>query len=566
MADGLPENAAGPKTAGRDAGGFGARAIGTRILGPYAPLTGNARLTRFLASEFVSSIGDWLYLVALLIVVAKVADPTVLGIVGGVRVLPYVLLSGLGGVIADRFDRRLILIATDVARGGLMLVLAAAILLDASIWLIVAITVLAACGSALAGPTLAAYLPSLTRNESELGPANAAWATLDNIAFIIGPALAGILTATGGAAFAMLLNAATFGVIAVALATLPAMAASSAGGAEVPSPAAPDAPSSVARRDPSLVRRIAAPLLIDVGTSIVGGALGIATVVVAIDQLHGGEQATGLLNAATGIGGVLGGVLAGRLVEAPPARAFGAAGIACVVGLLGLGVSGALLVAIALMAVASAGLLIIDVLNATLLQRLIDDDARGRSSGILHSVGALSFAAGGFAFPVLAGATGVAPALGVIVVAGAIGVGLGLVSLRRSGPMDPRTRAAFRALQASPLGALAVARLARAAARSTPVHVEPGDIVIRQGDAADAAYVVEEGTFEVTIDGERRRTLSTGALFGELGLLLEAPRSATVTAATNGLLYRLDREAFLSLVRPEERVADQLIALYGRPA
>jgi MFS family permease len=534
------------------------------VLGPYTPLLANRRLTRFLAAEFVSSIGDWLYLVALLIVVAQVADATVLGIVGGVRVLPYVVLSGLGGVLADRVERRLILVSTDLVRGGLMVALAAAIVLDASIWVIVAITVLAACASSLSSPTLNAYLPSLTRDESELGPANAAWATLDNIAFIIGPAVAGILTATGGAAMAMLLNAATFGVVALALLTLPPAPATPSAATEAPEDAESAPATEPAEPAISLRRRLVAPLLVEVGTSIVGGALGIATVVVAVDRLGAGEQGTGWLNAATGIGGVLGGVIAGRLVEAPPPRAFAVGGVACAIGLIGLGVSGQLLVAIALMAVASGGLLVVDVVNSTLVQRLVPDEARGRSSGVFHAVGALAFAGGGFAFPVVAAATDVAVALVAVVAAGAVAVVLGLLALTRTAPMDPVTRAAFRALAGSPLSGLPVARLAGAAARASVVSVGPGAVIVAQGESADAAYVIDTGTFEVTIDGEVRRQLGPGALFGERGLLLEAPRSATVTATTDGRLYRLERDVFLSLVRTEDRVADQLLALYGR--
>jgi len=257
-----------------------------RLVGPYAAIGGNSLLGRFLAAEFVSSIGDWLYLVAMLVVIAETADPIVLGIVGGARILPYVVLSGVGGILADRYDRRRILIATDLLRGSVMLALAAAILASAPIGVIVGLVVLAACGSSLAGPALSAYLPTLTRDESELGPANAAWATLDNVAFIIGPAVAGVLTALGGAAGAMLLNAASFGVVAIVLASLPAKARSAAGAAAGQVVAADLAEAAGAGPDASagrpmlgtreIGRRIAAPILVDVGVSLVGGALGLA--------------------------------------------------------------------------------------------------------------------------------------------------------------------------------------------------------------------------------------------------------------------------------------------------
>jgi MFS family permease len=548
-----------------------------RLVEPYSAVRGNTFLSRFLISEFVSSIGDWLYLVALLVVIAEVADPVVLGLVGAARVLPYVLLSGIGGLLADRFDRRAILISTDLARGVLMLALAAAIWFTAPVAAIVVLVVLAACGSSIAGPALAAYLPSLARDETELGPANAAWATLDNIAFIIGPAAAGILTTIGGASGAMLLNAVSFGVVAVVLSSLPTVASKIGDAAAAVTPTETSTPEPATAPTPSettqtavdepnavpLVNRIAAPLLVDLGASIVGGALGIATVVIATDQLHAGDSATGWLNAATGIGGVVGGVAVGRFVNAPPARLLAVGGIVGGLGLIALGITETLLVAIALMAVASAGLLVLDVANSTYVQRVVDDEARGRASGLFHMLGALAFAAGSLILPILASWFGIAPALGAIVLVGGAFVVAGILLLARPKPIDRASRRALRLLQESALGGLPVPQLARAAGAAVEQAVAAGEAVVSEGEVADAAYVIERGTFEVTIGGAARRRLGPGDVFGERGILLRAPRSATVRAVDDGALLRLDGPAFLALVTAEPRVSDQLLALYG---
>src|SRR5687768_15448389 len=117
--------------------------------------------------EFVSSIGDWLYLVALLVLIwQETQDPVLLGLVGSLRIVPYVRLSVPGGVVADRFDRRRVLLATDGARGVIMLLIAGAVILELSIWVIVVLAVLATCFSAFFSPTIGAYLPSLVRDES----------------------------------------------------------------------------------------------------------------------------------------------------------------------------------------------------------------------------------------------------------------------------------------------------------------------------------------------------------------------------------------------------------------
>ena len=170
----------------------------------------------------MSAIGDWLYIVALLVVIyGETGDPFVLGLFGAARVVPYVLLSIPAGIVADRFDRRLILLVTDLARGAAMLAMGLIVALDGPIWALVALSILAACGSTFFYPAIGAYIPNLATDERQLGPANSAWASLDNLGFVVGPVLGGILVASGGTTFAFLINAATFLVIAAVLWGLP---------------------------------------------------------------------------------------------------------------------------------------------------------------------------------------------------------------------------------------------------------------------------------------------------------------------------------------------------------
>src|SRR5438034_8451017 len=91
----------------------------------YRRLLRNPALTRLFVGEFISAIGDWLYLVALLIVIyAESGDAVLLGVVGAARVVPYVILSVPAGIAADRYDRRMILLVSDLLRGGIMILLA----------------------------------------------------------------------------------------------------------------------------------------------------------------------------------------------------------------------------------------------------------------------------------------------------------------------------------------------------------------------------------------------------------------------------------------------------------
>jgi len=80
-------------------------------LAAYRGLLTNRPLSLLLGGEFVSAIGEWLYFVAILIVIyQETANPIVLGVFGALRVLPYVVLSIPAGYVADRFDRRLVLL------------------------------------------------------------------------------------------------------------------------------------------------------------------------------------------------------------------------------------------------------------------------------------------------------------------------------------------------------------------------------------------------------------------------------------------------------------------------
>ncbi|MGZ8528320.1 MAG: MFS transporter, partial [Candidatus Limnocylindrales bacterium] len=293
------------------------------VLRAYRGLLSNGPLVRLLGGEFVSSIGDWLYLVALLIVVYQVsADPLLLGVVGAARVLPYVLLSIPAGIVADRFERRLVLLVTDVARGAIMLAMAWLVAVDGPLPAIVALAVLATCFSCFFGPTIGAYLPSLVRDEAELGPANSAWSTLDNLAFVIGPAIAGLLIAASGLTLAFLLNAISFGLVAIVLWRLPAEPRSRG---DAPEPSSSDPARATGGTTPTAsLGRSALPLaglaVVDTVAGFVFGGLGVLTVVLAVDQLGADEAATGFLNAAVGVGGLLGALASSAFVIRPGLR------------------------------------------------------------------------------------------------------------------------------------------------------------------------------------------------------------------------------------------------------
>jgi MFS family permease len=554
----------------------------------YRRVLRNRPLTRLLLGEFVSGVGDWLYLVALLIILyERTNDAVLLGIVGAARVLPYVFLSIPAGIAADRLDRRLVLLATDLARGACMLVLAYLAAVGGSIEAIVAVTILATCFSAFFGPAIGSYLPSLVADERDLGPANTAYAMLDNVAFIVGPALAALLLSVSGLTAAFVLNAASFAFIAAILWRLPpsraggyqaapAATAPLATDAEATTSTHPSADDRAADAPPEQLplRRLAVPvgglLLFDLVTSFVFGGLAILTVVIAYDLLGAGEEGTGALNAAVGVGGLVGAVLSGALVlrrRLAPPLLFGAVSMALSVAILGQ--SGSLGVAMLAMGVASMGSLLVTIVGETLFQRIVPDAIRGRALGVLATVGVLVYALGSFALPAAAEGFGLGPVLlasGAAIIVAAVAAVAILGPWAIQAPPEDALRATIS--QVSSFAGIAPANLETAERRASIVRVVPGQVIIRQGDAADRYYVIAEGEVEVT------RTEQPGAEpmvlrrmgpregFGEIGLLTGFPRTATVTARAPGVLLALDGPDFLELVGSGAGVSFPLLDLH----
>ena len=145
----------------------------------------------------------------------------ILGLVGFGILLPKLFLSIPAGLITDRIDRRLVLLVSDIGCAACMIVLTILVALDAPILAIAAVTILAACFSTFFTPAFGALLPSLVRDETEFGPANSAWATLDNFAWVFGPAVAGALLIFGNVELAFLLNAGSYVLVVFVVWSLP---------------------------------------------------------------------------------------------------------------------------------------------------------------------------------------------------------------------------------------------------------------------------------------------------------------------------------------------------------
>ena len=553
----------------------------------YRDLLANRPLTKLLLGEFISGIGDWLYIVAIFVVIYRdTNDATTVGLFGAVRMIPYIVLSIPAGLAADRFDRRLVLLASDLVRGACMLVLTWLVAVDGPILAIVGVAMIAASGSTFFYPAVGAYLPALAKDERQLGPANSAWASLGNVSFIIGPAIGGVLIAAGGLDIAFILNAVTFGVIAAILWTLPpSIPGQPTETAEIeapaPAPAATAAGTSVESRPEPVAATTATeaipvtPMvglgLIQVIVGFLDGGLQASTIILAVTVLNAGEQANGYLNAAIGVGGLIGAVVSGVLVLRRSLGVPLVAGAALTsAGVAAMGGIPLLSVALFALGLSAAGSIVLDVILTTIFQRLVPDALRGRAIGLLMTANTVSGAAGAFVMPVLIVALGAALALSgfaILTFAGSL-VGLALMGGATSRPASPFEAILARVAKLPLFAGVSASRLEAALGQVRPVDVVAGQVIIEQGEPADRFFIIERGRFSVSQMNDAGgtsllRTLGPDEVFGEAGLLNRTVRTATVTADEPGRLLEMDGDDFLALVGASGELRGRLLGLYG---
>lgn len=414
-----------------------------------------------LAGLAVSQIGDWLYNLALVTVVyTRTGSVMWAGIATGARVVPMVVLGPVGGVIADRFDRRRVMVAADLVRLALMLGLA---LMATTRLPVVLAPVIAALATAAGTPYLAcvaATTPRLVR-DGDLPGANAARAAVTSIGIIVGPAIGGVLLLFGSPAAAFLVNAVTFGAAAACVLAIRAPGAftvqasrgasgGSRAGGQVASVLGPvfggiaDGAAAL-RAHPAAVRLVGA----DLTCSVVYGMQTVVLVLVA-DRAGLGMHGYGYLFAALGVGALVGTSLAGRALRLP--FRSGLALAMCLVGLSMLALPAARwgALAIVLACVNGAGAILVEVMTETGLQRMLPEDVFGRAYGLALPASIGGIVVGSLIAPVLVSAVGLT---GALIACGGVATAYGLQLIAGRG--DTPAPAATRPVPAAPPAALA---------------------------------------------------------------------------------------------------------------
>ncbi|TML67310.1 MAG: MFS transporter, partial [Actinobacteria bacterium] len=296
-------------------------------------------------------------------------------------------------------------------------------------------------------------------------------------------------------------------------------------------------------------------------------------VVLAFESLGQGDSGVGFLNSAMGVGALLGGVVALSLTGSSRLS------LPFAVGVLGWGVPLILLgshpemaVALALLAIVGVGNSIMDVAAFTLVQRAVADEVLARVFGVIQMLWWLALAFGALVAPALVGWLGIRTALvatgsALVVLVALLWRPLRAIDARAVAPEATELRILASVPIFAPLPGMSLEHLA---GRLVPLRVDSGTVIVRQGDEGDRFYMLVEGKVEVSEDGKPISSLDAGGYFGEIALLRDLPRTATVTASTPVVLYALDRDDFLAAVTghaPSAQAAEDVVSarLAGLP-
>jgi hypothetical protein len=543
-----------------------------RLPAPLAAIVGvvyNRSLRRVLLAFVGFNLAEWAAWIAILVYAFGRGGATEVGLAALVQLAPAAAVAPLAASFGDHVRRERALLVAYLAQFATLALTAAALIAQAPAPTVYAAAATATMAITLTRPVQGAILPSLSRAPAELTAANVASGTVETASILIGPILAGLALTVSGPGLALA------GAAAVTL----------AGGLLVLGVRPLETETPVAEPGRPGPRRLVVeafggfglllrergprtPLILLGAAAVLWGALDVLLVVLALDLLDIGEAGVGYLNAAIGAGGLVGSALSVALIGRTRLAAPFAAGIVLwalpllLIGLLP-GVGAALL----LLATAGTGRILMDVAGRTLLQRVAPERMLTRVFGVLEGMHTASLALGSILAPALILLAG---ERGAFVVGGAalIGAVALLFPLLRSndavGIARPQELALLRGQPIfAPLGPAALEQLA---ANLVPAHAHAGSVVVRQGEPGDHFYLVVGGRLAVEVDGSAVRQLGPGASFGEIALLRNVPRTATVRALEDTELVALGRRAFLeavtgqpaSLGAAEEIVRDHL--------
>ena len=531
-----------------------------RALAAFAGLRAalrNENLRRVELAWGAAIAAEWVHFVAFGIYAYDEGGTVAVGVAGAVRMLPAAFLAPFAASLGDRFRRERFLLAIALVGCGALGASAVAFFAG-SVPLVFMLAAVVGLAATLMRPALQALLPSLARTPEELIAANSATSTLEGLGTLVGPLAAGVLVSVADVGVVFAVGAVAFLAAAALLANVRVE------GLRLQEAVAGESTIRLLLGGLRAVAQRRRPRLL-VGLvfaqTFVRGCLNVLIVVAAFRVFDAGAATVGYMTAAIGVGGLLGAIGAVTLERRRLAVTFGVALVAWGLPIVLLAPLPEVAAAVLLLGVVGVANSVEDVAVFTLLQRIVPDEVLTRMLGVVWGLAMGGVALGSIAAPVLVAAIG--PRASFV----AVGVILPLVTLlswRKLTEIDEEIvapDAELDLIERVPMFApLPLAAKEHMAGALKPVSVARGDVVITAGQPGDRFYIVGEGELEVDAPEVRARAVA-GDHFGEIALLRDVPRTATVTALADSKLYALERDDFLAAVsgHPGARAAGEAV-------
>jgi MFS family permease len=518
-------------------------------LGAVRDVLRNGAIRRIEIAWTAGTAADGAFLVVLLVVAYDAGGALAAGLLGAIRVVPWIVFAPLAPRLVVRFRGDRVLEAINAVRSVGAIATAVVVAMDLPMELTYVLAAVVAGAGSLVRPIQTALLPAFARSPRELVAANVASSLGEGLGTFLGPLLAGILVATTGSVAASVLVSAAFAAAAAALMGIRFERAADARGQDDMERAARPRLSEA----PGVLRRYPTALLIAsdfAAQCLVRGVLITLIVVGSIELLDMGDTGVGILTAALGLGGLAG--AAGAL----GLKGGSGLGRVYVVALACWGAPLVLIGAVPVAAIAVAALFatgfsnaVLDVSGFTLMQRGVRNENRVTVFAAAESMWGSGLLVGSLLAPALVALLG---ARGAFVAAGAI---LPVLALLTSRPIVRGTRdvahteAQLALLRLNALFApLPLTALDRLAEGMEPISFTRGEVVMRKGDPGDHYLLIAEGEVDVSDDDRHLRTCRPGEGVGEIALLRSVPRTATVSARTDVTAYLIGAPAFIAAV------------------
>jgi MFS family permease len=492
-----------------------------------------------------STLGVWAYGVALPVYAYHSGGKSAVGLLFFARFVLAALASPWLGLLADRWSRRSVMLSSDLVRTALMAGMTVVASAGGSAYIVYVLAITSTIVASAWGPAQAALMPSLVNSPDELTAANVVENTISSVGMFAGPALGGVLLVLSGPAAVFALTGALTLWSAVFVLRVPR-----------------DKPPEPTER-PHFLRELTAgfsttlhrpALRVVIGLSaavaFVDGLLEVLLVLIALQLLHGSNGTLGWLNVAAGIGSIAGAFVVAAL--ATRRRLAGGFALGLLLSSIPLALTAAISSlgpALVLIGVLGVGAVFCQVNSVTLLQRSAENDVMGRVFAVLECLMLTGLAAGSIAAPGIVSWLGLKGAL----IAAGLCVPVLLVplwpSLRRiddeaviaEEPLELLRRIEIFAELPEPL-------LERLAAGATSVSVETGQVVVSRGEVGNHFYAIASGQAVVELEDGSARELGPGEGFGEIALLRDVTRTATVRAIEPLRIYAIERDEFLAAV------------------